>query len=84
MKPRVDYEARFLAALKRISIYSSPEWFDRRSEKEYGLSPEEGIRMAYENVIGEAKAALAGYRKKRVDKPASTQAHEATTEQQTR
>lgn len=69
MKPRIDYEARFYQALKRISVYSSPEWFDRHSERQYGLSPEESVRMAYENVIGEAKAALAGYRRK---KPSST------------
>lgn len=70
-KTRIDYEARFYAALKRISIYSAPEWFERHSEKQYGLSPEEGIQMAYENVIGEAKTALAGYRKKRPTPSAS-------------
>ena len=64
-KARLDYEARFRQALKRISIYSSPEWFERHSERQYGLSPEEGIRMAYENVIGEARAALRGYRPKK-------------------
>lgn len=73
MKTRVDYEARFHDALRRISIYSSPEWFARHSEKQYGLSPEEGIAMAYENVIGEAKAALQGYRRKRVKSAAAAE-----------
>lgn len=66
---RVDYEARFHASLRRIAAYLSPEQLQRRAEKEYGLTYEESLEMAYENVLGEAKAALSGYRRKKpVDK----------------
>lgn len=65
MKPRADYEARFYVALKRITAYMTTDQLRRRSEKQYGLSYEEALEMAYENVIGEAQAALSGYRKKR-------------------
>lgn len=58
-------EERFHAALVRISKYLPPEQLHRRSEKLYGLPPDEAIEMAYENVIEEAKQALKGYRKPR-------------------
>ena len=57
-------ELRLHAALKRIASYDPPERLARRSEKDYGLSPEEAIEMAYENVIQEAKNAIKGVRTK--------------------
>jgi hypothetical protein len=61
-KPRVDYEARFRFALLRITKYMRPEQLRRAAEKQYGLSYEESLEMAYENLQGEARAALKGYR----------------------
>jgi hypothetical protein len=63
---RVDYEARFAAALRRITAYMSLEQLRRKAERSYGLSYDEALEMAYENVQGEARAALHGYRKPRV------------------
>lgn len=60
---RVDYEARFHVALRRILAYMTPDQLRRASEKEYGLEFVESLEMAYENIQAEAKAALKGYRK---------------------
>lgn len=51
------------ATLKEISKYQSPEKLRRQSEKQYGLSYEEALEMAYENVIEAAKRAVAGIKK---------------------
>lgn len=63
MAKKVDYEARFYAALKRITIYDPPAYLRKSSEMAYGLDHAEALEMAYENVIREAKAALCGYRR---------------------
>lgn len=63
--PKVDYEARFHQALKRIRQYMTPAQLRRAAEKQYGLDHAEALEMAYENVIEEAKAALRGYRRPR-------------------
>lgn len=58
---------RLYDALRRISKYESPERLRRQAEKEYGLSYEEALEMAYDNVMIEAKNALIGIRKPKVD-----------------
>ncbi len=50
-------------ALKRITRYHSPERLRKISEKEYGLTGDEAIEMAYENVLIEAKDVLRGMRR---------------------
>jgi hypothetical protein len=44
--------------LKRIAAYDTPEQLRQESENEYGLSYEEALEMAYENIQLEARAAL--------------------------
>lgn len=56
-------EQRFFDALRRISQYESPDRLRRNADKDYGLSGEEAIEMAYENVIAEAKRAIHGQRR---------------------
>lgn len=51
------------ATLKEISKYQSPQKLKRRAKKQYGLSGDEAIEMAYENVIELAKRAVAGIKK---------------------
>jgi hypothetical protein len=63
--PKVDHEERFYQALKEIASYMTTAQLRRDSEKRYGLSYEEGLEGAYENVVGTAKWALKGYRRKR-------------------
>lgn len=58
---------RLYNALKRISKYELPERLQRQAEKEYGLSYEEVLEMAYDNVLIEAKNALIGTRKPKID-----------------
>ena len=53
-----NYEA-LVAALKEISVYSMPDELEETAEDEYGISPEEAIMMAYENIIWTAQRALA-------------------------
>lgn len=62
--PKVDHEERFYVALKRITAYMTPAQLRRNAERQYGLDHAEALEMAYENVIGEAKHALRGYRRK--------------------
>lgn len=62
---RIDYEARFHAALKEIAHYMRPEQHRRRAELEYGLSPYESMEMAIDNMIDTAKQALRGYHPKK-------------------
>ena len=54
---------RFYDALKTISHYMPPETLRKESEKMYGVSAEEAIEMAYENVIAEAQSAIKGMRR---------------------
>jgi len=50
-----------LATLKRISKdYQNTEQLRRNSERQYGLSYEEVMEMAYENIQGEAATAAKG------------------------
>lgn len=63
--PKVNYEERFYVALKRITAYMTVTQLRRAAERQYGLDHAEVLEMAYENVIGEAKHALRGYRKPR-------------------
>lgn len=58
-----EHEDKFYRALKRIAAYMSPERLRRQAEREYGLSYEEALEMAYDNIQGEAHAALRGYRR---------------------
>lgn len=58
-----DKEARMWRALKTIASYDQPERLRRNCEQRYGLAYEEALEMAYENMIGEAKAAIHGMRK---------------------
>lgn len=60
---RTNYEERFYVALKRITAYTTVAQLRRAAEKQYGLDHAEALEMAYENVIGEAKHALRGYRR---------------------
>jgi hypothetical protein len=62
MKP-IEREQRLYDALKRITMYQPPERLRRDGEKMYGVSGEEAVEMAYENVLGEAKAAIKGMRR---------------------
>ena len=55
-------ELRYFTALKKIGSYISPERLRASSEKAYGLTYEEALEMAYENVINEAKEAIYGRR----------------------
>lgn len=79
---RVDYEQRFETALRRILAYDTPARLRRESEKSYGLEYTEALEMAYENIQGEARAALSGFRKRRSAQPPSINAvdpHAGTT-----
>lgn len=56
-------EQRLYGALKRISVYESAARLHKNAERDYGLSGNEAIECAYENVLQEAKAAIKGMRK---------------------
>lgn len=56
-------EARYFDALKRISSYQSVAHLRKHSERDWGLSFEEALEMAYENVIDDARRAVKGRRR---------------------
>lgn len=57
-------EQKLYDALKRISSYDSAQKLHKCAEKSFGLSPEEVIEFAYENVRNEAAEAIKGIRRK--------------------
>lgn len=61
--PKQTPAQRYYDALKRISLYSSPEWIRKHGEKEWGLPLDECLTIAYENVISEAREAVLGRRR---------------------
>lgn len=55
-------ERAYFIALKRIAAYMDPETLLRKGEAMYGVSGEEAVSMAYENVLEEAWSAIRGKR----------------------
>ncbi len=58
----VTNEQSFYLTLKRIAAYMDPETLLRKGETMYGVSGEEAVAMAYENVLEEARSAVRGKR----------------------
>ena len=56
-------EQRLFDALKRITKYMDSETLHLTAEKKYGLSGDEAVEMAYENVRMEAVNAIRGMRR---------------------
>ncbi len=56
-------EQRYYDALRRITRYMLPDKLKRMAETTYGVSPEEAVEMAYENVLTEARDAIRGRRR---------------------
>ena len=56
-------EQRYFDALKRITQYQSVERLRKHSERDWGLSFEEALCGAYENVIYDARYAIKGHRR---------------------
>ena len=54
---------RFWRALHTISKYMPPRELETKSERVYGLRPDEATEYAYENVLNTAKGAIKGTRK---------------------
>lgn len=62
-KPQSN-EQRYYDALKRIArAYDTSDKLTANAERRYGLGPEEALAMAYDNVQGEAAAAIHGKRR---------------------
>ena len=65
----MDRISRMYEALRRISKdYQSSEQLRRASEEEWGLSYEEALEMAYENIQNEARMAIKGMRRPNVER----------------
>ena len=56
-------ELRYFDTLKKITKYQSVEHLRKHSERDWGLSFEEALEMAYENVVTDAKNAIHGKRR---------------------
>jgi hypothetical protein len=60
-----DREQRYYDALKRIASYMPPDKLRKIAARKYGLSEQEAIEFAYENVLADAAAAIKGMRRPR-------------------
>lgn len=60
---KANNELVYFDALKRIAAYQTPDQLRRGAEKQYGLSYEEALEYAYENVLSEARVATKGKRR---------------------
>jgi hypothetical protein len=56
----------FDTLLKIARAYMRPDKLRRRAEKDYGVSYEEALEMAYENIQAEAAAAIYGKRRPKI------------------
>lgn len=57
-----ELEHRLYAALKRISGYETSGRLLQHGERAYGISGQECLEMAYDNIREEAKRAIKGVR----------------------
>lgn len=62
MTKHENNELRYYSALKTIKAFSSLERLRRDAEKQYGLSYEEALEMAYDNMQIVAANAIRGER----------------------
>lgn len=53
----------FWRTLHTISVHMPPRELQTKSERVYGLQPDEATEYAYENVLEAARAAIKGTRK---------------------
>lgn len=58
-----DNEARYYDALKRITLYDTPSRLGKHADREWGLTFNEALEMAYENIQNEARLAIKGRRR---------------------
>ena len=58
-----DERDLFWRTLHTISVHMSPRELQTKSERVYGLPPDEATESAYENVLNTAKGAIKGTRK---------------------
>ena len=63
LRKLLEERDRFWRALHTISKYMPPHQLLTRSERLYGLPPDEATEYAYENVLNTAKGAIKGTRK---------------------
>jgi hypothetical protein len=59
---KTELEMKLLATLQMIARYDDPERLRRTAEKRYGLTGDEALEMAYENVLSHARTAVRGHR----------------------
>jgi hypothetical protein len=61
------HEQEYFDALRRIAReYRPPEWFEKNAEKTYGVSPDEALQMAYDNMQQTAASAIRGRKRPEV------------------
>ena len=54
-----SHEQEYFDALRQIAHdFHPPEWFEKNAERAYGVSPDEALQMAYENMQRTAANAI--------------------------
>lgn len=62
-KSKLEAQRYYDVLWKIARGYDSSERLRKRAERDYGLSPEEAIEMAYDNVRGDAARVIKGKRR---------------------
>ena len=62
-----ELEYRLFGSLRRIADYVDADKLRKGRARDFGLTPDEAIEMAYDNVLWEARNAIRGVR---IKKPA--------------
>ncbi len=55
---KIKKDTELLSVLKLIASYKSTAWLKKNAPKAYGLSYQEALEFAYENIRAEAKVAV--------------------------
>ena len=63
----IEQQQRLYDALKRIATSFTTGELRRRAPKQYGLSAEEAIEYAHDNLRAEAREALRGLKRPKAD-----------------
>ncbi len=63
MGEKQSNEQLYFDALHKVRKFQTSEWLKRNAEKQYGLSYEEALEMAYDNIRVIAEVMLMGKRR---------------------
>lgn len=80
MKPSLEREQKLFDALKHIAVnFDTVERIKRNSDKDFGISGEEALEYAYENMQRVARSAVRGMRRPQTNQAPSKDSSDLQT-----